>query len=494
VVCKISVTSTSIHPSSAALESAANVQFAQNESLDAVARADAVGALRRSKLPAFVCKTASGAAWLKTYLHPPSGKGEGFSGIPDRNAGCAVDYSWRLSDELDMGSVTAVLPTATRAVIVTPPSVFRQRFVFATDGTALAQVCSLNIANRNITATSWNVNAEAWRMAALSDTFEQDATAFNNAGMLYGAQWVPGVSTFAFSSIEFVSRFGKHIGHDRILDGIQKQRIASACAEERLMDTTPALHIQVVSLGAIPLNGGDVLMKSPKSARWRSTVGGWFRHRFTEPTQRYLSQARNYTSTTGAGSAVGGSAVRYLCLYEFYDPTTDTWQIQNLFSAENPSATVDVAEWYPMTWGILLYDFSAAVAGGFNVAPLVHNRDYTLEAVPPFGSMNTALIRRPPMLDQEALDHASSVGVAEDDMLPAAANAGGFISAIARFAPTVLSTLGGILSGVFKGKGEQLEAGKAIGGQLSTVMGEVRKLAAEVKAAKAQAMKPAAKK
>jgi len=435
---------------------AGNVQFSQNESLDSAARSNALVALSdnvgRRKL---VTDTVAGAAFAEKYMHPPSPLPAEYSGIPDRNALPGVHYEYRIEDELSINDVISALSTATRVAVFSPPSVYRKRFAFALDGINIAQVTPWNTPNPNVSFTSWNANVETYRMEYLSDTYEQDATAFNNAGMLYGAQFRPDVSLFAGSTLQtdFVSKYRSHKGV-REANELIRDKMVAVINDSGLTEATPALQVQVISLGAFgpTFSGGDVLMKSPNSTSWRSTIGGYFPHRFSEPVQKYISQSRPYTTLTPPSAVVSADVIT-LCFYETYDPVTDTWTLSAFQSTDGSTQTWDVAKWYDMTWSVLLYDFSAAVFTGAIPAPLVHKKIFGINTTAPFGSMNLALMKARPVLDQKAMDLICLYESVHPDMLPAAANAGGFIGAIAKFAPTVLNVLSSVFGAVKRANG-----------------------------------------
>lgn len=448
-------------------DAAVNVQFAQNESLDASARGAASATLTdRATKVRLETNTPSGAAWLEKYLHPPSPKGPGYAGIPDRNAGPAVDYEFRLEDEINLSTAAGFLANSNALIVFSPPSILRQRMTFVTNGITYAQVPPANAENNNMNYTSWNANAEAWRMTYLSDTFEQDATALNNAGMLYGAQFKPNVTTFLVDDIGFDLRFGKHEGYNEFLKLIPKTiaHLKATVGKQGLRDATFDATIQVISLGVFPLSGGDVLMRTPKSQSWRSTVGGYLPHRFSEPTQKYMSQVRQYTSIAGAGASVPGAMQFYVCAFETYTPLTDTWKLQAFLAPDSATIMTDVGPWYDMTWSVLLYDFSAQIGSGssFGFAPLVHKKIVGIEAQPPFGSINQAIMRGNPMLDQKAIDISSTHDIICPDMYPAAANAGGFLGVVSKWAPSILNTLGSVFGAVTKANKNSSEKNETV--------------------------------
>jgi hypothetical protein len=439
-----------------------NVQFAQNESLDRESQEKALASIPANVLNTRLeTNTPAGAALLEKHLHPPSQTPAAYSGITDRNTEGGLDYEWRLQDELNYEDWNAALSGATAVVIFSPPSNYRLRMVFATDGTNIAQVVSNNTPNPDLSVSSFQQNVERWRMCYLSDTYEQDANALNNAGMLYGCQFAPPVSMFAGNSVqsltEQLQRYSKHSGFKDALKMIGKHFPAETLTSKNMdqsvmvekLAATPALAVQVVNLGQIPVRGSEVLMKSPRSASWRSTIGAYFRHRWTEPVQNFISTSRPYTALTGGGASIIGNNAITVCFYETYNSTTDTWTLTSFQSSDGSTAMWDCTKWYEMTWSCILYDFSSQVTGGsgFSPASLVHKKIWGIETVPPFGSMNLALKRDCPVLDQRALDAIAMANQQCPDMMPAAANAfGGAMAAIAKYAPMVLSTLSSVFA------------------------------------------------
>lgn len=442
-----------------------SVQFAQNESLDRESQAKALVTIPKElhdvRLKA---KTPAGAAFVEKYLHPPGECLPDFQGIPDRNTTENVDYEWRLSEELNYNQWHTALAGATAVLILSPPSVYRQRFVFATDGNTFAQVQSENAPNPDVSITSFNANVETWRMTYCSDTFEQDANALNNAGMLYSTQFRPDVTEFAFNTFQELEKglgkYAKHKGHLELRTALAKKLSSMAFSDigdsvkvEKVGESTPGLSVQVINLGVLPLKPSDLLMKSSKSTSWRSTIGSFMVHRFSEPTQRYISQTRGYTTIPVSGGSVTspGVSAYTICLYETYNPATDTWTLSTFQGSEAGTYCIDVSKWYDMTWSALLYDFSAQInaSGTLQAVPgsLVHKKIFGIETTPPFGSMSLAQRRQRALLDQEAMDIISTADQLKSDALPAAANAfGGIMASLAKFAPAVLSTLSSLFS------------------------------------------------
>lgn len=454
--------------------------------LDADAMLESKRALKTIKLPnpgsnhigmvygkEIACDTASGAAWVEKYLHPPSERRSEYSGVPDENCSPGVDYEFRTQDELGIATLQGAVGTeVTKMLIISPPSVLRNRLVFGinpNNSTALPAT-PLNTPNPNLTRQSFNAGVEAWRMAYLSDTYELDSTAFTNAGMLYGCQFRPNVANYEATTLTLekdLKPLAKHKGFNELVNRIKTHAKTSKGFSEfvDLKEAGSNVLVQVISLGKIPLTGGEVLMKSTKSASWLAKEGAFMVHRFTERTQKYISNTRKYElGIVDGGTTTGNNGAFIVCYYETYDPATDTYTLHNWTSSEGePSGNaLDAAPWYDMTWSMLMYDFTA-LSGQISVIPaypsIVHKKIFGIETQPLFGSLQTALVRQCPYVDIAALQLGALYSNAVSDMLPSKANSlGGLLTKAAQYVPSIL----GLISNVFGKKPENEASNKAI--------------------------------
>lgn len=119
------------------------------------------------------------------------------------------------------------------------------------------------------------------------------------------------------------AKYKNHRGYKDMLSHARKHfepcLAAKNLADSVVIDvrtSTPALAVQVVNFGVIPLTGSEILMKSTQSASWLAKNGAFFVQRFTEPTQHYISQTRNYTALGGGGSNVPNVSNVTICYYE----------------------------------------------------------------------------------------------------------------------------------------------------------------------------------
>lgn len=418
------------------------------------------------------CDTASGAAWVEKYLHPPSERRSEYSGIPDENCSPGVDYEFRIEDELAISTlVGSSVAGATKMLIISPPSILRNRLVFGIDPTnGDAVPCTpLNTPNPNITRESFNASVEAWRMTYLSDTYELDSTAFTDAGVFYGCQFRPNVANYEATTNTLekdLKPLAKHKGFNELLARIKSHTKASKGYNDfvDLKEAGTNVLVQVISLGKVPTTGGEVLMKSTKSASWLAKEGAFMVHRFSERTQKYMSNTRKYQTVVDGSTTTGNNGAVVVCYYETYNAATDIYTLHNWTAAEGASDAnaLDAAPWYDMTWSMLMYDFSA-LTGQISVIPaypsIVHKKIFGIETQPLFGSLQTALVRQCPYVDIAALHLGALYSNATSDMLPARANSlGGLLVKAAQYAPAVLD----LIKNVFGKKPDNSASDKAI--------------------------------
>jgi len=453
--------------------------------LDAEAMQEAKRALKTIKTPnpgsnhigmvygkEITCDTASGAAWVEKYLHPPSERRSEYSGIPDENCSPGVDYEFRIQDELGVSVLQGATGTeVTKMLIISPPSVLRNRLVFGINpvNDTATPATPLNTPNPNITRDSFNSSVEAWRMTYLSDTYELDSTAFTNAGMFYGCQFRPNVANYEATTNTLekdLKPLAKHKGFNELLARIKNHTKTSKGYGDfvDLKEAGTNVLVQVISLGKIPTTGGEVLMKSTKSSSWLAKEGAFMVHRFSERTQKYVSNTRKYLTVIDGSTIAGTNGAFVVCYYETYDKATDTYTLHNWTASELvPEANaLDAAPWYDMTWSMLMYDFTA-LSGQINVIPalpsIVHKKIFGIETQPLFGSLQTALVRQCPYVDIAALHLGALYSNATTDMLPARANSlGGLLVKAAQYAPAVLD----LVKNVFGRKPENQASDKAI--------------------------------
>jgi hypothetical protein len=397
-------------------------------------------------------ETDSGAAFVEDYLHPPGKRRPEYRGIPDGSVQAQSHPQWVTEDELSFASDSFPGTTINRVLILSPPSATRNRMVLAMDQSGgVFQSPAWNTSNKNISEASWNSEVESWRMEKCSDTYAYDVTSLNNAGFAYGVKFKGNVSLWALNGAQiddgkhgdhtaFIKRFANHRGFDKVKGVLEQHRLAQA---KPIGEPSPALACQVLSLGVLPTTGGDVLMKnSSGSESWRMTEGAFFVHHFTEPTQRFYSVSRSYTTVTTIPSA-STNAAKYFCLYEYYDAATELWNLAQFSSPEGGNNMYDLAPWYDMEWTMLMINFGANVdlTGSINVA-VVHKKCTGIGAQPPFGAFTSAFTAQGAHFDDKALRIAKTVPSGMKDMLPARANAfPALISKLAAFAPTVTNFL-----------------------------------------------------
>jgi len=279
-----------------------------------------------------------------------------------------------------------------------------------------------------------------------SVTIYQDATAFNNAGMLYAAQFRPNVTTIQDADlapplhVQFAAKYSSYKGYDEMLKmhtflnppERNKGGFTSLFKTMDLKDASPGNSLQIINLGKIPTTGGELMMRSAKSVGDKAQEGAFIVKQFSEPAQTYKSIARTYNRIPGVVSQDN-----VFSCFEFIDGS-GVYNI-SAFTSTTGSNSPDFA-WYDMTWGVALYDYTSTFnAPNDYVAPLCIKRIFGIEVQPVAGSILQPVAQTPPDYDVRALTKANSILRAKPDSLPAKANSlGSLISMALKYAPAVI--------------------------------------------------------
>jgi hypothetical protein len=273
--------------------------------------------------------------------------------------------------------------------------------------------------------------------------------------MLYTAQFRPNVVVYSERNLSaFHERFREHIGYKTVMakhnitepedDGVMvlaketSRMQLNARAPPKVPSTGNVL--QVISLGKLPISGGDVMMRSPKSRASKALDGAFFVHQFSEPTQRYVSLSRTYDKKDSALRNVIFSA------YEYID-TAGAYHLDDFHTVDGGTNCPD-AEWYDMTWGMFIYtpgQLNPAIGG--TPAELIIKTIYGIDAQPVGGSVLQAVAKDAPLYDQQALRLGAMMRQQMPDSLPASANdLGSIIATAIEWAPKIWNGIKSIFS------------------------------------------------
>jgi hypothetical protein len=380
--------------------------------------------------------TPSGAAWAEKYLHPPSALKPQYAGIPDLNSTASVNLEYRLECEQAQVGNNAVL-------YVIPPSIMRQAFKFTIAGTSITDSSADMPVNRNVTIDDFAKTSESYRMGYRSTTLYQDSTAFNNNGMVYTSQFRPNIATYTDHDLTaFAERYAGHQGISEVMKQIKARSPDDGFTKLGGPTTpSPGNTLQVISLGRIPLTGGDVLMKSPHSTARRACEGAFVVQQFSEPTQRYVSLARHYTKRSDPATSY--SVFNY---YEFIDDTGKFF-IASFKSSDGGAFSPDI-EWYDMTWAFMMI-----------VTPDVptYPCSYILKTIvgvdvqPVSGTLLQSVVKESALYDMQALRMSSMLRQRMPDSLPASSNDFASVAAtVMNWAPKIWGAIKSIFGGAEK--------------------------------------------
>lgn len=392
--------------------------------------------------------TATGAAWVEKYLHPPSALRSSYNGIPDLNTTPSVNLEYRLESEQPPPQ------TSTSTLFIMPSSPYVHAFRFnVRPGPNYQDESDVIPPNPNIDLKDFSKSAESYRMAYRSTTFYQDSTAFNNAGMIYTAAFRPNVAEYNERQLGlFTDRFSRHKGFKDAVKHLQKpSELADEFTELTVSPKAPSQGnvVQVISLGKIPTTGGEVLMRSPKSVARRANEGAFVVQQFSEPTQSYKSMARSYDKRQGQ------APISY-SVFNFYEYEVGGDLVLASFKSVPGGSNCPDLPWYEMTWAFVLY---TPAIGANEAAPLLLKTIVGIEVQPTSGSLLQAVVKDAPLYDQQALRMASMMRQQMPDSLPSSANDfSSFIGAALNWAPKIFDAI----KSIFAPKPTMSQVGKIV--------------------------------
>lgn len=401
--------------------------------------------------------TANGKDWLQKYLHPPSAKGTSYNGYPDRSTSSVIHTEYRLNYE-NLPLATVQGPNNNACLFLCSPGlttpIFSARNLSGDDPKWIPA-----LENNQVTPKSVADNMGRLRTCYQSETFQYDATAFNNSGMCFSAQFNPSCYTLSLPQFvaKLVSQKSPHV-HSFIKDlainhgpdvSKQAQRYAADAANpdyDVLPDprALPSSYncVQVVKLNAPITSPGDITMLSPKSYTSRSVEGAFVVHQCNEDTNQFKT-IRSAAVTSGTVSEL--KPLMY-CAYEYRDPSGLTY-IEPFFktAAEGVGNYVLDVEWSDWSWSYTLFtgcqpdtglNINIKYIAGFEVAPIVKSV-LNSQAMPPA------------LYDPTALETAAILTQSRQDAMPASMNSmGSFAAAVA---PSLIHMGAGVLSGAISG-------------------------------------------
>lgn len=227
--------------------------------------------------------TATGAAWIEKYLHPPVDKRSTYAGIPDLNNTPSVHLEYRAVNDFSAmegdGKATSVHPTM---AFLQTSSAYMPVYLFNNDlnNNIVRESLTQFQINPNLQVANMTSIASSGRIAYKSSTYELNATEFNNQGVVTVAQFRPNinlttnsVALLKYSKSKNFERFVNLLHHIycssefEIIDDKKKYNKSDGLSNKihDIMASNANNSIQIVTLGSIPQNSTDVLMLSPKA-------------------------------------------------------------------------------------------------------------------------------------------------------------------------------------------------------------------------------------
>lgn len=391
--------------------------------------------------------TANGRDWLNLYLHPPNGKGLSYNGWPDRSNNRATHAHYTVTTEA-APYVTGNPLEINTILCLHSPGVFNTLFYAGSMDPTYVNDNQWNafVINNQLLPGDVARNYGKMRNVARSETIELDATAFNNSGMVYSAQFAPTVyTTTVFDATRRLKQQGRpqDLAHiEEVRKHIRKQHGDALVLrfDEQLRDRTLApipeswTNAQIVRLGRPVTQATDVTMLSDQNYVARSTEGLFMVHSCTEDVNSWQA-IRNGSYVDGVSNGAQD------LMYCYYESTLVVGGMQTsvitAFTTIVGGATLDTP-WGDFSWGISHWKNINSSNGG---ALLNFKAVQSYEASPVVGGFLNAFALPPALYDPAALDSAAVIVQSRMDAMPARFNDQG-----------ALAIASGILRGVHDAK------------------------------------------
>jgi hypothetical protein len=369
--------------------------------------------------------TVNGKDWLHKYLHPPGNKGTSYNGYPDKSVTPCVHAEYRLSYEGFSPLPANNTFSANTMVVLTGPGILYPAYVpsnlsGASDPGFFALYNNTQLTEANIVS-----NFGRARTSYNSVTAQLDSTGFNNAGMIYHAQFYP--TTYLLTVEELVSKIdtkrfrSKYFDKSR-LTALQCDREGFELVGGKPVPSPKSVNIdvkcfQVVKLGSLPKSPTDITMLSPKSYTARATEGLFSVYQCMEDTNRFKAvQQYNFTD--------GFAPPKLLrCIYEitiggivYLEPFFD-----GPIAPDAQNFAYDV-EWSDWSWSYTAYVGLSPSTTASGAPQINFKHVMGVEIAPVVGSVLNTQTLNPAMYDPLALETAAIITQSRNDGMPSSFN------------------------------------------------------------------------
>jgi len=224
-------------------------------------------------------KTAAGQAWLKAYLHPPTGGA--VEGIPDHSVQSSIGINWK--NEFNIVAPTAPVSATWSALLISMPNPRYPLWVLKWTGDTPAIVGDINsivYENTNFdwgaSSTNWNNNTSRFRAYASSLTAYFDASDLYNQGRAYVAQGTMGTP-------------GRIVG-----------------------TSVPADVGQDIHFGSVPMVASNILQMSDKYYTGLAKEGSYSVQGFVDPVMNYVNGfVAGFVLNANVQTLAGGATVAF---------------------------------------------------------------------------------------------------------------------------------------------------------------------------------------
>lgn len=425
---------------------------------------------------ALKANTENGKGWLRKALHPPGTKDPTYNGYPDMSNRPLIHQEYRLNNEFFYSQVNS----ESDMLILHSPSVMNPFYVSynnpslpgSYDGTNSWQV---NFPNDQLDQDSVVKEFGQYRQAYRSVTEQLDATAFNNAGMNYVAQFSPSTYIITVGDAvikmaaagnlkKFAPMFAKLnpdmskliakiliLFHNQTFNAetdpphkafkkeYEVDRIELETLRQSINLTIYA--VQVVNLARPILQPSDLTNLSTKAYTARATEGAFIVSQINDNSNKWCN--------VRAGLYRGNASYNPGLMISMYEQTYEngTTFLYPFVKNQTNDFVYDV-EWGTWTWSYSYYVGITPPTAGL-VQPKVNFKTIIgIEISPTNRSILNPSATAPALYDPTALTTYCVISQSKQDGMPASMNFGG---------------LGAMLAGTVINKGVDVMA-KAIGG------------------------------
>lgn len=407
------------------------------------------------------CDTASGAAFVEKYLHPPRPTRPEYAGIPDKNTTPSTRAEYKAIQQVGTYVPATTEPVSPEKIYpnillihtaspIAPVIVIRWRQV----GSGLEYSQTDCILNPNINVQDMILQNASGRLEYKSTTSSLNATDFSNQGVVTCAQFRPNVSVYRIGDLieDLIHEFKnpeREVEKLCQFYGLPYQKPTKGDIKSHAISqlgTAVENFAQILNVGTLPTYSTPVAMMSPNSTSTVATEGSFLVQKFDLDSVPY----KDFPSAGDNGVAVS-TPKGMPCYIRNQAAGATTYELQTINVTGQPGNTTTILAdlpWFDMTWGYTLYEGLSVVAGASAsfLPPYITVKCITGFAFQPLpDSTLSPFIKESAIYDFEAIRFVAMANHSLMDSLPAKANFWGSLGKmLLSAAPGIIDTVSGI--------------------------------------------------